>query len=60
MNKKKKATKPHKEKMINVRCTAEQKSSLESAAARTGLGVSPWLLLLGLREFETQQEKDRR
>jgi hypothetical protein len=60
MNKKKKTEKSHKEKMINVRCTEQQKTDLESVAARTGLGVSTWLLHLGLEKFQEQQEKDRR
>ena len=39
-----------KEAIINVRLTDEQKTTLTSAATKAGLGVSSWLLSLGLRE----------
>ena len=39
-----------KEAIINVRLTDEQKTTLTEAATRAGLGVSSWLLSLGLRE----------
>lgn len=39
-----------KEEIIRLRVTAEQKQTLTEAAERAGLGVSSWLLMLGLRE----------
>jgi hypothetical protein len=38
-----------KEALIPVRVTAAQKRILVTAATKAGLGVSPWLLMLGLR-----------
>jgi uncharacterized protein (DUF1778 family) len=38
-----------KEVSIHLRVTEEQKARLTEAAARAGLGVSSWLLMLGLR-----------
>jgi uncharacterized protein (DUF1778 family) len=49
----KKRRKPvRKEDSIRLRCTAEQKTILTDAATRAGLGVSGWLLSLGLREAQ--------
>jgi uncharacterized protein (DUF1778 family) len=39
-----------KEAHINLRLTDEQKDELMAAATHVGLGVSSWLLALGLRE----------
>jgi uncharacterized protein (DUF1778 family) len=39
-----------KEDQIRLRVTAEQKTTLTEAAEKAGLGVSSWLLTLGLRE----------
>lgn len=39
-----------KDQDIRIRVTEEQKQTLTEAAARAGLGVSSWLLMLGLRE----------
>lgn len=41
-----------KDDSIRIRCTVEQKETLTDAAARAGLGVSGWLLMLGLREAQ--------
>lgn len=41
-----------KEESIRIRVTAEQKAALEEAAKRAGIGVSSWLLTLGLREAQ--------
>lgn len=41
-----------KEDSIRIRVNAEQKLALTDAAARAGLGVSSWLLMLGLKEAE--------
>jgi uncharacterized protein (DUF1778 family) len=38
---------------VRIRVTDAQKKSLTEAAARAGLGVSSWLLMLGLREAKT-------
>jgi len=38
-----------KEHVINVRCTEPQKELLESVASNEGLGLSTWLLHVGLR-----------
>ena len=43
MNKKKNVKIP-KEEVVNVRMTTQQKTLLETVAAREGLGVSTWLL----------------
>jgi len=39
-----------KDQDIRIRVTEEQKQTLTEAAERAGLGVSSWLLMLGLRE----------
>lgn len=39
-----------KDQDIRIRVTAEQKETLTDAATRAGLGVSSWMLMLGLRE----------
>lgn len=39
-----------KEDQIRIRVTADQKVTLTEAAAKAGLGVSSWLLSLGIRE----------
>ncbi len=39
-----------KDDMIRIRVTAEQKRVMTEAAERTGLDVSAWLRVLGLRE----------
>lgn len=49
-----------KEEVVNVRCTSAQKTALEAAAAKEGMGLSTWLLRLGLVEERTQQEKNAR
>jgi uncharacterized protein (DUF1778 family) len=38
-----------KEDSIRIRVTEEQKQALTEAAERSGLGVSSWLLMLGMR-----------
>jgi len=38
-----------KDALIPVRVTAAQKKVLTTAATKAGLGVSPWLLMLGLK-----------
>jgi hypothetical protein len=51
----KKNVKPLKEEVINVRCTTQQKKQLEVAATRKGLGISTWLLYLGLESSNPEQ-----
>lgn len=46
--KRRKVAADRKEAVIGVRCTDEQKAALEAKAKRRGLGVSTWLLSLGL------------
>jgi hypothetical protein len=41
-----------KEENIHIRLTTEQKEGLTEAATRAGLGLSTWLLMLGLREMQ--------
>jgi uncharacterized protein (DUF1778 family) len=41
-----------KEDRIIIRVTDEQKATLKDAANRTGLGVSPWMLSVALREAQ--------
>ena len=47
-----------KEESIRIRVSDEQKDTLTAAATRAGLGVSPWLLMLGLREAKKTDEGD--
>lgn len=56
----KKNVKKPKDEVINVRCTAEQKAELERVAAQKGVGVSTWLLLLGLTDSQERREKAAR
>jgi uncharacterized protein (DUF1778 family) len=55
MTKKNANAKAQKEHNINVRCTEEQKDLLETIASREGLGVSTWLLHVGLRVAQERQ-----
>lgn len=41
-----------KEENIHIRLTEEQKEALTEAATKAGLGLSTWLLTLGLREVQ--------
>lgn len=49
-----------KEKVFNVRCTEEQKELLDEVAARQGMGISTWLLHLGLADAQTRQKRAHR
>jgi uncharacterized protein (DUF1778 family) len=44
-----------KEDSIRIRVTAEQKQTLTDAAERSGLGLSSWLLAVGLRAAQERQ-----
>ncbi|HEY3817057.1 MAG TPA: hypothetical protein VGL81_07800 [Polyangiaceae bacterium] len=44
-----------KEDQIRIRVTDAQKKILTDAATRSGLGVSSWLLSLGLREAQRSE-----
>jgi hypothetical protein len=44
-----------KEESINIRLTTKQKAALDAAAAREGLGLSTWLLRLGLVAAQERQ-----
>ena len=46
-----------KEEMVPVRMTTDQKATLVAAAERRGLGLSTWLLTLGLREADADASK---
>lgn len=47
----KKPVKPDgKDDQVRIRLTKAQKDILTAAANRAGLGLSPWLLMIGLRE----------
>jgi uncharacterized protein (DUF1778 family) len=50
-----KNVKAPKDGNINIRCTLKQKALLEDIAAREGLGVSTWLLHVGLRAAQERQ-----
>jgi uncharacterized protein (DUF1778 family) len=50
--KRRKPASQRRENAIRVMATDAQKKTLTEAAARAGLGVSSWLLMLGLREAE--------
>jgi len=54
-----KNVKSPKEEVINVRCTSQQKALLEAIAAREGLGVSTWLLHVGLRVVQERKAETR-
>jgi hypothetical protein len=55
--KKPKRRKPvRKEESIHIRLTAEQKGTLTEAATKAGLGLSTWLLTLGIREAQKTGE----
>jgi uncharacterized protein (DUF1778 family) len=45
-----------KDKSVQVRVTDEQKAILSKAAERSGLGLSSWLLMLGLREADADRK----
>jgi uncharacterized protein (DUF1778 family) len=45
-----------KEESIRIRVNVNQKKILSAAAARAGLGLSGWLLFLGLREAEVREK----
>jgi uncharacterized protein (DUF1778 family) len=54
----KKTRKPkalRKEDSIRIRVTEAQKEALTEAATKAGLGVSSWLLMLGLREAQRSE-----
>jgi hypothetical protein len=57
MSKTKKNTKLPKDEVINVRLTAEQKVQLEAVATSQGMGLSTWLLHLGLADVERRAER---
>ena len=59
MGSRKKNAKESKDAIVNVRCTSKQKSALEAVAAREGLGVSTWLLHVGLLAAQERQAKRR-
>jgi uncharacterized protein (DUF1778 family) len=44
-----------KEDSIRIRVTTDQKQTLTEAADRAGLGVSSWLLAIGLRAAQERQ-----
>ena len=56
----KKNTKIAKKEIVNVRLTAQQKLLLNEVAVRQGMGLSTWLLHLGLADAQDRQEKARR
>jgi hypothetical protein len=43
-----------KEEVIRLRCTGEQKETLTEAAMKAGLGLSGWLLMVGLRASKAE------
>jgi uncharacterized protein (DUF1778 family) len=48
-----------KTEMLRIRVTPEQKRVLTEAAERTGLDVSAWLRVLGLREAREKSGRER-
>lgn len=46
--KRRKPAPERKDAVIPIRCTEEQKRELTEKAKRRGLGLSPWLLSLGM------------
>lgn len=49
-----------KEVVINVRMTAQQKETLDAVAAGEGLGLSTWILHVGLLAAQDRQAKAER
>jgi uncharacterized protein (DUF1778 family) len=45
-----------KDDQVRIRLTAEQKDLMTAAAKKAGLGLSPWLLMLGLREANSVEK----
>jgi uncharacterized protein (DUF1778 family) len=45
-----------KEDSIRIRVSDAQKKTLTDAATRAGIGVSSWLLTLGLREAQRDEK----
>ena len=41
-----------KEQNVHIRVTSEQKEAIETAAERSGLGASSWMLMLAMREID--------
>jgi len=52
-----KKKKSAKEKVFNVRCTAEQQAALKAVAAREGLGLSTWVLQAALVTAEMKEAR---
>lgn len=44
---------------VNIRVTADQKAELVRAAEHAGLGVSPWMLTVALREARKAEGSGR-
>ena len=56
--KRRKPANARKDEVLPVRMTKEQKVKLTAAAERRGLGVSTWLLMLGLAEAVRDEKTD--
>jgi hypothetical protein len=56
--KRRKPAEARKDEVVPVRLTADQKATLAAAAERRGLGVSTWLLMLGLGEAAKDEAND--
>lgn len=50
-------TKIPKNVVINVRCTEDQKDLLDAISSSDGMGVSTWLLFMGLRTARERQQR---
>ena len=57
--KRRKAAAERKAANVHVRLTEKQKDAIETVAARHGLGVSSWLLMIALRELEKVEREGR-
>jgi len=58
-NLKKRNNRIPKEEVLNIRMTTQQKAALEAVANREGLGLSTWLLHVGLIEAQKREEARR-
>jgi len=56
--KRRKPASARKDEVIPVRLTKEQKATLTATAERKGVGVSTWLLMLGLAEAAKDKAVD--
>ncbi|KKL97659.1 hypothetical protein LCGC14_1832340 [marine sediment metagenome] len=55
----KQSSRDRKTEVISIKCTEQQKAALEVVAAREGLGLSTWVLRLGLVTAQKLEAEER-